>query len=204
MSTDVETTSKGILRRSDTTTGEQLAGSISRASLPGSSPSISFAPLPPPTKRSKSHRRRALGVAGRSTILQQQNRLRRHHQDVENHENGYPRSRHHSDDDQPALQDDDDALMELARLVKDAGKKLWKSLSGRPNTQADSTVSKRGEDITTIDKVQKKSSPPASTQDDTESQDAAVIVIQQNALEPENQHHSRDGEADRPPSPISS
>jgi len=130
MSTQVEQPSRGILIRSASFPSQHPdSDRDSHQSLPGAGPSISFAPLPPPTKRSKSHRRRPLGVAGRSTILAQQNRLRRHHhdQDQDQYENGYPRSRHH--DRRPEIHDDDDALIELARLVKDAGKKIWKSLS---------------------------------------------------------------------------
>jgi hypothetical protein len=128
---------RGILVRAASFPGAH-PDSDSHQSLPGVTPSISFAPLPPPVKRSKSHRRRPLGVAGRSTILQQQNRLRRHHQDQGQHENGYPRSRHQERGTD--IDEDDDALLELARLVKDAGKKIWKSLSSRPQPPPGSTT----------------------------------------------------------------
>lgn len=125
--------SRGILLRA-----ASFPGSVPSTSTSSPSPSISFAPLPPPIKRSKSYRKRPLGVAGRSSILQQQNRLKRHQGEHDN--GGYPRSRSHRNENTSVIDDDDDALLELARLLKDAGKKLWKSISPRTSLPSISTT----------------------------------------------------------------
>ncbi|KZS89972.1 hypothetical protein SISNIDRAFT_525462 [Sistotremastrum niveocremeum HHB9708] len=100
--------------------------------------SITFAPLPtkePSTSRSR-RKKRPMGVAYRSTMLRTQYRGQAYAYDQDgfddpdgHHMAAYPRSG--SAGFQRQMQDDDDALVELGRIVVDAGKKLWRNVSSK-------------------------------------------------------------------------
>jgi len=101
----------------------------SESSVPSRSatpPVISFAPLPTtePRKRRKSNAR-PLGVAGRSEMIRRSHRYR------DQYEYDYQSQHDLTYVDQTP--EEDDALIELGRLMKKAGKNLWGKIGGVHN-----------------------------------------------------------------------
>lgn len=94
-----------------------------------------------------------MGIAYRSSMLRTQYRGQAYAYDQDafddpngHHMAAYPRSG--SAGMQRQMQDDDDALVELGRIVIDAGKKLWRNVSKNTNSNRSETQPSTASDLT--------------------------------------------------------